>query len=74
MSKEPHPAVEAMQYAVNEIEGLRRENEILRAKVGVMELFGQLILPQRHGGCVSPDVMHLLRRAIHDMTTQPESP
>jgi hypothetical protein len=73
--KEPHPAIEAMEYAAHEIRQLRRENEILRAKVSTFELMASLLPRQNVGdnrGCTI-DAAWKLDRAVADMKTKPEA-
>lgn len=55
-----------MQQAAEEIRQLRRENEILGAKVEVMELFGLVFRTQPNYGNrgMSEDVVWKIERAI----------
>lgn len=55
--------------AKREIEQLRRENEILRAKVEIMDLFGSALhvqVPSRVYG-TAPDVAWALQRKVDEM-------
>lgn len=56
----------------NEIAQLRRENEILRAKVETMDLLCSLLgaAPLRQGGAMSPDVVWELDRRITALHVQ----
>ena len=55
--------------AVHEINSLRRENEILRAKVEVMEFFALVLhtKPQCFGILASPDIVQKLNETIQQI-------
>lgn len=61
--------------AKHEIENLRRRNEILQAKVEVVEVFSVALLGPRPQGGMSPDVAWALQREINklngEMPTEP---
>lgn len=59
-----------LQSAANEIRALRRENEILNAKVEVMELFACTLhtSPARKNlGAMHPDVLYQLTEKIDEL-------
>lgn len=62
-------AEHAMEHAIDEINTLRRQNEVLRAKVETMDLFGAMLfakpVEERHG--MAEDVAWKLRRALDNM-------
>ena len=56
-----------LQDAKHEIERLRRENEILGAKVEVVNIFAAALLgPRPHGG-MAPDVAWALDQKIREL-------
>lgn len=64
-----------LTYALQEIDSLRRQNEVLRAKAEVVDAF-QLALradPPR-GGAMSPDIVWELRRAIQRREAEQVAP
>ncbi len=66
MSNEELKAIRSvLNDARHEIQGLRRTNEILRAKVEVLEIFAPLIHTCfQRGGLMAPDVTHAIEKAI----------
>lgn len=57
-----------LQAAKNEIQGLRRENELLRAKVAVVDVFGAVVGLKNDGGLVArPDLCWELDRVVQDI-------
>lgn len=58
-----------LEDAKREIESLRRQNEILRAQVDVMDLFGSLLFtkPPARDQLMAPDVAYALGKAIQDL-------
>lgn len=63
------PLKELLTSAVHEIQGLRRRNEILNAKVEVMELFACVLhtTPAQHSQSMSPDVAWALQKKIDEI-------
>ena len=57
--------------AKHEIESLRRQNELLRAKVEVVEVFAVALLGPRHPTGVALDVAWSLQRKIDELSKQP---
>ena len=53
-----------LQQAAQEIESLRRQNELLQAKVEVVNIFGVALLGPRPQSGMSPDVVWALRKEI----------
>ena len=53
-----------LNEAAREIERLRREHEILSAKVEVVNIFAAALLGKPERGGMSPDVVWALRREI----------
>ena len=74
--KEKHPAIEIMTSAAAEIRELRRQNEILRAKVEVMDFFALVLhtQPASRSQGASIDVAWQLDKQIADMQTGPVQP
>lgn len=63
--------------AEGEIRDLRRQNEVLAAKVNTMELLGALLFasPERPGGLLGEDVAWQLHRAAEEFDkASPEPP
>jgi hypothetical protein len=58
-----------IQHAVSDLRSLRHENEILRAKVDVMDLFAAMFFAEapRRGGMMAPDVVWKLERHLKSM-------
>lgn len=62
-------AEHAMEHAIDEINTLRRQNEVLRAKVETMDLFGAMLFsrpPESRNG-MAEDVAWKLRRALDNL-------
>jgi hypothetical protein len=49
--------------AIQEIEQLRRSNQLLAAQVRVLDILAAIVLPQREQG-MSPDIVWQLRREL----------
>jgi hypothetical protein len=66
----------AMRMAVEEIRGLRRRNEILEAKVEVMNLFGLTLhtQPAYPTQGMGEDAAWLLQRILDDLETKRNTP
>ena len=58
-----------LQQAKHEIEHLRRENEILGAKVEVVNIFAAALLGPRPPHGMSPDVAWALDQKIRELDT-----
>jgi hypothetical protein len=59
-----------LREAIHEIRSLRRQNEILRAKVEVIEIFGRATAAVGNGGgCLSHDVAYELEQEADKMST-----
>lgn len=58
-----------MLRAIDEIQQLRRTNEVLSAKVEVMELFGLLFraAPNYGNNCVTEDIAWAMQRRIDEI-------
>lgn len=75
MAQSPGHAVAAedtehlLRNAIHEIRGLRHRNEILEAKVGMIELFSAVLHAQVTYAPTgaSPDVAHALERKIEEL-------
>lgn len=62
---------ELLSRAQNEIAGLRRENEILRAKVEMIDLFACVLhtqAAQHGGGAMHPDILYELQKKLAEMS------
>lgn len=62
----------AMNLAINDIQGLRQTNQLLSAKVEVIDLIAALVFPNRSTG-MAEDTVWLLRRALASLEPQPEA-
>jgi hypothetical protein len=62
----------ALSYGAEEIDRLRRQNEILSAKVEVMDLFGAVfrVSPRGHVMGMGEDAAWLLRRELMKMEAE----
>lgn len=59
-----------LREAIHEIRSLRRQNEILRAKVEVIEIFGRATPAVGNGGgCHAPDITYALEQEADKMST-----
>lgn len=58
-----------LNEAANEIESLRRRNELLEAQMDVVEIFRVALMGPRRAGGASPDVVWSLRRKIAELET-----
>ena len=65
--------LDLLQQAKAEIENLRRENTVLRAKAEVVEIFaGAIFGARRNGGeCMAPDIAWMLKQEIDRQTPVP---
>lgn len=64
-----------LREAIHEIRSLRRQNEILRAKVEVIEIFGRATAAVGGGGeCMSPDVTYALANEADAMIEAEKEP
>lgn len=56
------------------IQRLRRQNEILAAKVSVMDMFATLLYTQPAGGCMGaePDVAWAMEKRAQEITNRPQ--
>ncbi len=74
--QEQHAAIGAMQQAAHEIRELRRQNELLHARVETMDLFALVLntRPAYPSSCASQDIAHVLDKIAADMKTSPENP
>lgn len=61
---------ELLNDALHEIESLRRQNEVLQAKVEVVNIFGVALLGPRPQMGMTPDVCWGLRQAIKKLETE----
>lgn len=66
------PMTELLTNAMHEIRNVRRENEILRAKVEVMDLFACVLMtqPARQSQGMSPDVAWALEKKITELASE----
>lgn len=55
--------------ALHEIRTLRRQNEILHAQMGVVEVFAAALGLKRNEGGMAPDVAFQLERKIAELAT-----
>lgn len=64
-----HKDKNLMLQAIHEIQQLRRSNEILGAKVDVMELFGLVFrtAPKYGNNCVTEDIAWAMQRRIDEI-------
>ena len=54
--------------SIEEITVLRKQNEILQAKVDVVNVFKAALLgPSIPSGMMHPDVLHLLHQKVHEI-------
>ena len=60
-----------LQDAANEIESLRRRNELLEAQIGVVEVFRAALMGQPRERGASPDVVWALRKKITELESGP---
>lgn len=59
---------DTLERAAIEIEQLRRSNEILGAKVEVMELFGMALRATDHrNNCMSEDILWRIRGLVNEI-------
>lgn len=65
--------LDLLQEAKHEIENLRRENTVLRAKVEVVDIFAGALFGPRRGGeqCMAPDIAWQLKQEIDRQTPLP---
>lgn len=57
-----------LTQAKNEIQGLRRNNEILSAQMGVVDVFAAALGLKRDSGGMCPDVAWELQRKIDELS------
>lgn len=62
----------AMNLAIDDIQRLRQTNQLLSAKVEVIDLVAALVFPNRSTG-MAEDSVWLLRRALASLDPQPEA-
>lgn len=69
LPRSDHDTQKLFQSALDEIGALRRQNELLAAKVETMDLLGCLLnsSPARTGGGMAPDVAYALRIKIEEL-------
>lgn len=65
---------DVLNDALHEIESLRRNNQILIAQVGVVEVFAAALGMKRiEGGMASPDIVWTLRHKIDELDRQAQT-
>jgi hypothetical protein len=73
-----NPTIQILTEATHEIHRLRRQNEILNAKVEVMELFACVLhtSPAQHGNCMAVDIAWQMEKEAERLKAEqgPEIP
>ncbi|MCG8694664.1 MAG: hypothetical protein MI806_25945 [Minwuiales bacterium] len=66
------PLTELLGEAIDEIRRLRRQNELLSAKVEVMDVFACVLHtePARRSGGMAPDIVYGLEQKIEELRQQ----